>query len=359
MIAVAYDKAAIQAEIRYLDDCPQQYPQAVQMYFEHYGLDYPDAQHQFGWFQSRGLKLAGHVWIPCGTAALGCGAINTNPSILMEAGWQPPSEARWMGDTPCLPNDNPPVVAGKETKMVIVLHGYLNHTGQMKHLIGALLEYGYVVGSFDLPGHGLSEGKAAAVGALSDYTTALEDFVSATQWVCPDKLHLIGFSNGATVGIDELLSKRSELFDKVVLAGPLVQWAGYQPSKAMYLLLCPFTDRVDRMLQINTSDENYLSFNRNEDYLHCPCVSLDWVKALYDWNGRFEKLPTCNRQILIIQGSRDSTVDWKYNLKQLGKKFPAAKVEMIKGARHELFNESTALREKSITTIMTYLQKME
>lgn len=309
-----YDKPAIQAEIRCLDERQDEYPQAVQMYFDHYGLDWPDIEHRFGWFQSQELKLAGHVWIP------------------------------QDGGTP--------------KQMVIVLHGYLNHTGQLKHLILALLECGYVVGAFDLPGHGLSEGKAAAVGALSDYTTALEDFVSATQWVCHDKLHLVGFSNGAAVGIDELLSKQDDLFDKVILAGPLVQWAGYQPSKAMYLLFCPFADRIPRMFQKNSSDENFLSFNRKDDYLHCSCVSLDWIKAVYDWNDRFDKLPASDKEILIIQGSRDMTVDWRYNLKALQKKFPAAKVEKIKGARHELFNESEKLRQECLTSIMEYLQEI-
>jgi alpha-beta hydrolase superfamily lysophospholipase len=319
MIAITYDKPAIQAEIRYLNEEQQQYPQAVQMYFDHYGLDWPDTEHRFGWFQSGGLKLAGHVWVPVGRE----------------------------------------FTTHKPVEMVILLHGYLDHTGQLKHLILALLEYGYVVGAFDLPGHGLSEGKAAAVGALSDYTTALEDFIQATRWVCPDKLHFVGFSNGASVGIDELLSKQGDQFDKVVLAGPLVQWTGYQPSKAMYLACSPFTDRIGRIMQTNSSDENFLSFNRNDDYLHCRDVSLDWIRALYDWNDRFAKLPVSSKEVLIIQGSYDMTVDWRYNLKALRKKFPAAKVEMIEGARHELFNESSALREESITKVVNYLQNTD
>lgn len=328
-----YDKPAIQAEVRYLSEEQQQYPQAVQMYFDHYGLDWLDVEHRFGWFQSRGLKLAGHVWTPAQESG---------------NGWQPPSAARWMGDT-----------AQEQNDMVIVLHGYLNHTGQMKHLIRALVDNGFTVGSFDLPGHGLSEGKAAAVGAFGDYTTALVDFVQATQRVCPDNLHFIGFSNGATVGIDALLSARSELFDKVVLAGPLVQWAGYQPSKAMYLLLCPLTDQIPRMFQNNSSDQNFLSFNRSDDYLHCQNVSLDWVRALYDWNDRFDKLPASGKEVLIIQGNRDMTVDWRYNLKVLQKKFPAAKVEMIRGPRHELFNENTKLREECLTNVIAYLRDTE
>jgi alpha-beta hydrolase superfamily lysophospholipase len=325
MIAAAYDQAAIQAEIRYLDECSQQYPQAVQMYFEHYGLDYPDVEHRFGWFQSRGLKLAGHVWTP-------------------------------VGQGPTL----------QETSdMVIVVHGYLNHTGQLKHLIGALLANGYTVGSFDLPGHGLSEGKAAAVGAFGDYTTALLDFTLATRSMYSGRLHLVGFSTGATVVVDLLRNHaqaeacachpEEHIFDKIVLAGPLIRWRGYQASKALYALYSPFTDTISRLPQKNSSDENFLSFNRNDDYLHCRSVSLEWAKAVYDWNERIETMPSCDKEILIVQGSRDTTVDWRYNLKLLGEKFPAARAEMIKGARHELFNESEALRDECQAKIIRYL----
>jgi hypothetical protein len=117
MIEMAQNKNDIQAQMsRLAGQNGGGYAEEVQSYFDHYGLDWPNAAHRFGWFESRGLNLAGHVW-------------------------------------------NPP--AAKAT--VIVLHGYLNHTGQMKHLIAFLLENNFAVGSFDLPGHGLSEGPSAAV----------------------------------------------------------------------------------------------------------------------------------------------------------------------------------------------------
>lgn len=315
MIEIAQDKATIQAEIRYLDEDQAQHPQAVQMYFDRYGLDWPDVEHRFGWFDSQGLKLAGHVWIPADQV----------------------------------------YALHKSREMVIVLHGYLNHSGQLKHLILALLEYGYVVGSFDLPGHGLSEGKTAAVGAFSDYTQALLDFISIVKSRHCGPIHFIGFSTGATVGIDLLNLPGQEILDKIILAGPLVRWHNFTVSKALYALYCPFTDKIPRTYQKNSSDDNFLSFNQKEDYLHCPCVSLDWVRALYDWNDWITEMPVCNKKVLILQGNRDRTVDWRYNLGLLRGKFPAARIEMIKGARHELFNESMAYRQIAVEEVIRYL----
>jgi len=308
------------------------YAEAVQSYFEHYGLDYPNAAHRFGWFESRGLKLAGHVWMP-------------------------------VGQGPTL----------REIKgTVIVLHGYLNHTGQMKHLIAGLLESGFAVGSFDLPGHGLSEGQSAAVGAFEDYTQALLDYVLTIRPLCAQPLHFIGFSTGAGVGIELLLNDKekrkldsrlrgndtslySELFDKVVLASPLIHWRRFNASKAMYAFYRAFTEKAPRVPQRNSSNKDFLSFNRHSDYLHCRYVSLDWVRALYDWNDRLESMPVCDKEVLILQGDRDTTVDWRYNIRLLQGKFPAANVQMIKGARHELFNETAALRDECLAKISTYL----
>jgi alpha-beta hydrolase superfamily lysophospholipase len=312
MIAVR-NKSEIQAQMNGLaGQNGDEYADTVQSYFEHYGLDWPQARHHFGWFESGGLRLAGHLW-------------------------------------------NPP--AAKAT--VIVLHGYLNHTGQMKHLIAGLLESGFAVGSFDLPGHGLSEGQSAAVGAFSDYTQALLDFVLTIRAVCPGPLHFVGFSTGAGVGIDYLVHARQTVFDRIILVAPLIRWRGYLASKATYASYRTFTDRVRRMPQKNSSDNNFLSFNRNDDYLHGRYVALDWVRALYDWNARLTAATPCDKEVFILQGDRDMTVDWRYNLGLLRGKFPAANVQMVKGARHELFNERTEIRASCLVAIMKYLSKLQ
>jgi lysophospholipase len=362
------------------------YSDGVQSYFDHYGLDYPAVKHHFGWFESRGLRLAGHVWTPSKIKnqkvkgknmdnPAGCEILtDSSPrkGVRNDDESQIASRVRNDGESQIVSGvrNNDPSNGG--AAMVIVLHGYLNHTGQMKHLIASLLENDFSVGSFDLPGHGLSEGPSAAVGAFSDYTQALLDFVLTIRAFCPGPLHFVGFSTGAGIGIELLLNDKekrkldsrlrgndtslySELFDKIVLASPLIHWRGYAASKATYAFCRTLTDRVRRMPQKNSSDNNFLSFNRNDDYLHGRYVALDWVKALYDWNARLAAATPCDKEVFILQGDRDTTVDWRYNLGLLRAKFPAANVKMVKGARHELFNESIELREESLAKVREHL----
>ena len=41
---------------------------------------------------------------------------------------------------------------------VLICHGYFDYVGLYRHLIAHVLELGYAVLAYDLPGHGLSSG---------------------------------------------------------------------------------------------------------------------------------------------------------------------------------------------------------
>ena len=64
-----------------------------------------------------------------------------------------------------------------------------------------------------------------------------------------------------------------------------------------------------------------------------------------------------DREILVIQGNRDSTVQWKHNLSLLRSRLPHAEFVMVHGARHEMFNEEQSLRREAQGQIVRYLQR--
>ena len=64
---------------------------------------------------------------------------------------------------------------------VIVLHGYFDHCGQLNRLIKYLLQNGYAVAAFDLPGLGLSSGQRGAIDDFSQYCQALLDFTDKVK----------------------------------------------------------------------------------------------------------------------------------------------------------------------------------
>ncbi len=290
---------------------PSAYPGAVRAYFAHYGLDgdWCDAVHLFGSFESVGFTLAAHLYEPV-----------------------------------------------QYTATVVLFHGYLNHSGQFKNLIRYLLEKGFAVAVYDLPGHGLSSGEKATIDSFDEYVQTTQDFMRLVQKHVNGPYYGLGFSTGAAILIEMMLEDVADDFEKIVLAAPLIHWAAYEQSKQTYKNYVKFTDRIPRFRRNNSSSKEHQVFNKTQDYLHATHLSLRWVKALFNWNEKIEPMTPCDRQVLVVQGDKDGTVDWKYNLKLIAKKFPNADIEMISGANHELFNEAPEYKQKALNAVGEYLK---
>lgn len=290
---------------------PTAYSAEAKGYFAHYGLGCggADTEHLFGSFESAGFTLAAHFYKP----------------VQYEA-------------------------------TAVLFHGYLNHSGQFRHLIRFLLDNQYSVAVFDLPGHGLSSGDKAAIHSFDQYITVTQEFMSLVKDQLTSPYHGVGFSTGASILIEMLLENIADDFDKIVLAAPLIHWSAYEQSKATYKVYSSFTDRIARFHRKNSSDKDYLVFNKTQDYLHAKHLSLQWVKALFEWNEKIESMGSCAREVLIIQGDKDGTVDWKYNMDLIGDKFPNAEMKMIPGANHELFNEAPKYKQEALHSVKDYLK---
>ncbi|HBC18526.1 MAG TPA: alpha/beta hydrolase, partial [Alcanivorax sp.] len=100
--------------------------ESTRRYVAYYGLNFaerlPDLEHGFGYFEAAGHQLSVHAWRP--------------------------REPRGT---------------------VLVCRGYFDHVGLYRHIIGHVLELGYAVLAYDLPGHGLSSGPQAVIDDFRTY----------------------------------------------------------------------------------------------------------------------------------------------------------------------------------------------
>lgn len=289
-----------------------QYPDAVNEYFQFYRLDPGsiNVEHYFGTFESGSQVIAGHVYIPAEYKAT-----------------------------------------------VFALHGYFSHCGQLNKLIEYLVKQGYAVAAFDLPGLGLSSGERGSIDDFSQYGTALADFVEIVKEQLKGPYHFVGHSTGAAAALDILFTKDEKVFDRIVLAAPLVHCAAWEQTKIGYKNKIPFVKSVPRIFRKTSSDAEYLDFIRNEDPLQTKMVPLQWVKALHEWNERIADLPRREISLKVIQGTEDSTVDWEFNVDFIKEKFTDVDVVLVENANHELFNESDELRKEVFLQISSYLEK--
>ena len=285
----------------------------IKDYFRYYGLDLGDqnTQHLFGSFQSGNFTLASHIFVP------------------------------------------------KEYKAtVVIIHGYLNHVGLLSKLIKYLTNAGFAAAVFDLPGHGLSSGEPTTIDDFSQYCDCLNDFMKIIRPHLHGPYHIIGHSTGAAIIMDYLLESANEdCFDKVLLAAPLERSDWWILSKIGFSIARLFCDNLPRVFHNVSSDKDFLKFVRHKDPLQPKKVSLKWVSAMFNWDKRIAGTKTSSRQVLVIQGTKDNIIDWKFNIKFILSKFKNSEIELIENARHELFNESEKIRQEVFLQIKDYLAK--
>ncbi|MCW8887331.1 MAG: alpha/beta hydrolase [Motiliproteus sp.] len=227
----------------------------------------------------------------------------------------------------------------------LLVHGYHDHHALYGHLIHFLLQQQLTVTSFDLPGHGLSSGERGTIEDFNQYQQVLAEILTALPDI-PGPLHWIGQSTGAAILNQYLLSQQPEVSGQIVMLAPLICPARWPWVKLAHSVLKPWATAIPRQFTENSHDTDFLEFLKNRDPLQGRTITVEWVSALRRWIPQFLELPASQDYApLMIQGKQDDTVDWRFNLPTLEKKFPKAKTLLLPDGRHHLANESTTIRQ--------------
>lgn len=308
-IAAPFDAEGLRARLPPLRvDVPSDHDTEARRYLAFYGLDleqrYPGLKHHLGTFAAAGYHLVGNVFVP--------------------------PEARGTA---------------------LLLHGYYDHAGIFGHLIRYCLDRRLAVAIFDLPGHGLSSGEPATIASFGDYQSAFSAFLEHVTPL-PRPWHLLSQSTGAAVAMEHLLAngirKANSPFANVVLLAPLVRPHGWPWLRFAYHAARPFVQARPRLFRGENAE--FVRFLREDDILQARTLPVAWVTAMVQWMQAFERHVPSDLPVHVIQGDRDRTVDWRYNLAVVSRKFDAS-VHMLDGAAHHLVNQPPALRERLFALI--------
>ena len=227
-------------------------------------------------------------------------------------------------------------------KTLFIVHGYFEHTGLYHNIILWSLKNGYKVHIFDLPGHGLSSGKAANIDSFDTYGHILSTIINREP--CPNFL-LLGQSTGGAIIINALLSPtpaaQSLAPENIILLAPLVRSRYWQQIRWLYYCLRRVSSSIKRSYPATSHDHRFNDFLKNGDPLQAQRIPLAWLGAMDDWIqqiANYEK--NTHQRCWLIQGTEDNTVDYKYNLVAIERCLTQLKIEIIAGAAHNLINES-------------------
>ena len=160
--------------------------------------------------------------------------------------------------------------------------------------------------------------------------------------------------------MDYLLSQQYDdtgVFDKVLLLAPLVRPSGWLGVRLAHWALKGFVRSIKRNFKANSHDADFIAFMENEDPLQAKRIPVQWVTSMLQWEKRFQQLSWSEMEVLVVQGEGDATVDWKFNLECIRKKFPQMKQFRIKEARHHLAREDDYYFDRVIQAADIYFDR--
>lgn len=240
---------------------------------------------------------------------------------------------------------------------VVIVHGYLDHTGLYRNLINELLQRNFAVVCFDLIGHGLSDGPPGYIASYNDYIPQLDQVIQAVSKLFPGPLHGVGQSTGGAILLKHLLEHTAGTdphhypFVSLDLLAPLIQPKYWNINRWAFKLTGGFRRTLKRVFRKNSHDPEFLHFIQYQDPFQPHRLPKQWINAMVKWIAEIETHSGSRFPINVIQGDEDGTLDWRYNISVLEKKFPQMTVNIIKGAGHHMVNEREDLRAKIFAKI--------
>ena len=246
---------------------------------------------------------------------------------------------------------------------VFLLHGYLEHSGIYQPIIRELLDQGFSVLTYDLPGHGLSNGSPASIQNFDHYQQVLEAVYRyvkhATQLPMP--WLGIGQSTGGAIWLHHLLDfaerRENPYVERVLLLSPLIR-----PAKSAWWhnsvglgIIRRIKREVPRHFRRNNHNPEFLRFVRLKDPLQPRMMGMDWILAMSKWMQEMEARPACRIPVWLAQGAQDQTVDWRYNIEFIRRKFRLQTLLMLEEGSHQLINERADIRAALTGLIPAFL----
>ncbi|MEM8593229.1 MAG: alpha/beta hydrolase [Pseudomonadota bacterium] len=224
------------------------------------------------------------------------------------------------------------------------IHGLFDHSGLLRHVIKEAVDSGYSVCVFDLPGHGLSSGERAVIRSFHDYLDVFHQVLDAMASHLPSPWHAAAQSTGASVLMLHMVSAERVIpFQSHVVFSPLVRPHLWSLLQWPYFVLRRFITQRRRVFTDNSSDTKFVAFVRN-DPLQPTILSLTWLDAMHANLKQFLRTPVCDIPLTVFQGTNDTTVDWRFNVKAIRRHFSQADIQLLDGAGHHVINERESIR---------------
>jgi alpha-beta hydrolase superfamily lysophospholipase len=220
---------------------------------------------------------------------------------------------------------------------IVYIHGYLDHSALNFIPFDFLIQRNYRIITFDLPGHGRSEGQRAGLESFNEYTDSLE--LVMDYWKLDyDKTIFMGHSTGGAILLDRLVNDTP--MKGVILAAPLIQFKHFDGISFFLPLLLKVKNTIGVLKRPNSSNQDFNNMKKN-DPMKIEEIPLNWPQTIIDWQDSLpEKKMNYEGPLLVLQGEKDHVVNFKRNMERIELWFPQAQIHRYPSLQHHVLNEA-------------------
>jgi acylglycerol lipase len=235
---------------------------------------------------------------------------------------------------------------GIPVAVLIVVHGIAEHSGRYANLVNYFVPKGYAVYSFDLRGHGKSDGKRSYIERFSYYLDDLKIFYDKVQEENKNiKVFLVGHSMGSTIAIDYALEHQNEISGLIVSGATLK--AGASIKKAS-IFMAKILSVILPKIGVSALSAAGISRDKAviEAYVNDPLdytgklsarTGAELLKTMDNVQSRISEL---SLPILIMHGTADRISDLSSSqMLYDGASSKDKTMKLYEGFYHEIFND--------------------
>lgn len=245
--------------------------------------------------------------------------------------------------------------------IVIIVHGYAEHSDRYAWVASQLTSQDFAVYSFDLRGHGKSEGNRGTINSFDTYLKDLESFINEIRLrEVSQPIFLLGHSLGGA--ISSLFAIRNKFsISGLILSSALIGFSNKLILKSTSLMV--LIARIVPTLPITRLDSHKISRDIKvvNSYKDDPLVYQGYIsaqmlaailKAISEIQANSDKIEI---PLLILHGTADEIVTMKAS-QHLYKNISSKQKNVIlyDGLYHEILNEPE--RNKVIFDIKTWIK---
>lgn len=264
--------------------------------------------------------------------------------------------------------------AGRETGVVLLLHGRSEFIEKYKQVAGKLQGMGFIVVSPDWRGQGLSSRETenrqkGHINRFEDYLDDLEVLVSSVVTSYGLPVYILAHSMGGHIAL-RYMSRWPLKIKKAILASPMIDMRIPWPIKPLSKVLARrFSNTLfSEKYTIGSTDysiknvtfkgnnlchdpDKYLILHdeiKNNPDLALGGVTWGWLDAAFDSIERLKNddvIKNITPPVLMVNAQKDAIVSSNAQ-KELSRKLPNCTFLSIKGAFHELLFEEPGINNQ-------------